>query len=224
MHDTIEKLIESFRAEPDKLKELRVFAIDEDNTFRLIDSRWNKTHHMDSYGYAAINKLDRGKILSVFAKLEFLVNECISLALFLKKPNVMPHIKFFKTTEKPDIERMIQGSTPITCDQLASRIQEIAFKKRVEYCRSLNLIDSNNEQKIKDLADVRNFLAHEWDEKLAAYKSKKLSDRHILADFSRDTVSMFELYIREYMNLQEQVGYEELLNEYIDERVSGNGP
>lgn len=223
MEDTIEQLIEVWRADPVKMSELRVFAIDKHHTFRFINRRWHKTHNMDAYGYAAVNKLDRGKILSIFAKLEFLVNECIILALFLKKPDVLPHIKYFKRDDKPVIENTIKSSSPILCSDLPSKLQEIAFKKRIEYIEKLGLVDGATKDVLTDLADVRNFLAHEWDETLAEYKNGKLKDKTILNALSADLVAMFGAIIRKYSELQEQIDYETILVTYLDSLSQNSG-
>jgi len=65
------------------------------------------------------------------------------------------------------------------------------------------------------LADVRNFLAHEWDEELAEYNSKRLSEKSAIGEFSKDIVSVFEVIINKYIELQKQIDYQSLLEGYV---------
>ena len=209
MEEVIEELIELWRSDPSKMDELRAFVIDEKFIFRFVNRRFKKTHHMNEFGYASINKLDRGKILSIFAKLEFLVNECINLSLHSIKPDLNGKVKFF--TDNTKAKKLISITSPIYQSEFPSMIQEIGFKNRIDYIKLLGVIDSDKKATMRDLATTRNFLAHEWEEKLCKYRECMLRQKSVLNDFSIDIRSSFEALVNSYIELQDRVGYKELL-------------
>lgn len=175
---------------------------------------------MDEFGYASINKLDRGKILSIFAKLEFLVNECITLSLHSIKPNLNGKVKYFG--DRAEAENLIQNSSPLCQNDFPSMVQGIPFKSRIEYIERLGVIDGDRKSVLIELATTRNFLAHEWEEKLAVYKERRLKEKPVLNDFSIDIRSSFEVLVESYVQLQDKVHYKDLLvarNEKIREKI-----
>ncbi|AVJ57052.1 hypothetical protein C5610_12620 [Idiomarina sp. OT37-5b] len=220
MEETVEELIELWRSDPLKMKDLRVFVIEEKFIFRFVNRRFKKTHHINEFGYASINKLDRGKILSIFAKLEFLVNECINLFLHSVKPNLTGKVKYFK--DNPKAENLVLTVSPIYQSELPSMIQDIPFKSRIEYIERLGIIDNDRKMAMLDLASTRNFLAHEWEEKLCEYKERMLKEKSVLNDFSIDIRSSFETLVNCYVELQGKVGYKELLASHNQKVIEQN--
>ncbi len=218
MQNLIQDLTQKLLASSIQLEGYNIFIIEKEDTFRLIDSRWNKTSYTKELSFAIIKKLERGQILAAFAKLEFLVNNCILLCLFSKPNDYDQNIKYFKniSKEKANIISEFKSNTPITSSSSLHRIQEISFQHRLSYCLHLQILDYSLDAKLRNLIDSRNFLAHEWDEKLAEYNGSKLTKAETLKQFSEDLVGVFEYFINKYKELQKATNYICFLRDFIN--------
>ncbi len=167
------------------IDDLRIFLIGETHILRVIDGDYTWALYAAEYGYATINKLDRGEILSSFAKLEFLVNECINI-YFLNTPD----------------DRS---------ENLSRLIKSLPFRRRVEALKNYNLINASIEKKLKLLSSTRNTLAHEWNEKVAKYDKKPLTDTTNFETFNRALETSFGTLVEKYKSLQEGKYHDHLL-------------
>lgn len=185
MEETAKKLLDAIRGMSTSEPTIRVFMISENHFFRVYDGKYSWTECSDEFGYADITKLDRGKILSAFAKLEFLVTECLSL-----------HILSAQSSKY---------------DDQAFLVRKLPFRQRIEALKEFGLINASLEKKLKNLASTRNFLAHEWDEEMARFDGGRLVETEGFDKFRRHLKGAFEKLVEEYKRLQEETDYESYL-------------
>lgn len=190
METTAKLLFEIIRSSSVELPGLRVFVIGEKHFFRVIDGRYSWSEYSEEYGYADLTKLDRGKILAAFAKLEFLVNECINLHLL--------------------------GSNSPKIEHLAYVVRKLPFRQRIEALNEYGLIGASLEKRLKKLSQTRNFLAHEWDEKLAEFDGSPLNEHEIFERFRGHIKVSFEKLIKRYKELQEETDYKSHLVDLVE--------
>lgn len=187
--DIAKKFFDAYRSCYNRPKDIRVFIIGEDHFLRVIDGRHIWTEYSKEYGYAEIDKLDRGKILSAFAKLEFLVNECINL--------------YFLSAESSKTKH------------LSSLVRKLPFRQRIEAISEFDIINSSLEKKLKKLSSTRNTLAHEWDENTAKYDGGYLFDNECFEKFKQALVSSFRNLVDKYKKLQLDTNYLRYLDRLI---------
>lgn len=198
-HDMAEKFLESFTRNRDKLPpdffmELRVFAIGEKKIIRAYKGKISLYETRIDYGYAKIDKLDRGAILSAFAKLEFLINESINLFFLNAKSEKNKNLSFL--------------------------VKKLPFRQRIEAIKEFEIINSSTEKKLKKLSSTRNILAHEWHEESAMYDRGYLEDAETLKKFDIALASIYEIIITKHKELQESSGYSEYLDILINKMES----
>ncbi len=185
MEAMAQRLLEAIKKSPAKLSGLRVFVIGENHFFRIINEKYMWTGYSEEFGYADIAKLERGKILAAFAKLEFLVNECINLHILSAESS-----KF---------------------GNLSLLVRKLPFRQRIEALKEFGLIGASFEKKLKKLVTTRNILAHEWDEKVATFGNKPLKSSEVFDSFRAHLKSSFEKLVAEYKKLQEETDYKSYL-------------
>lgn len=190
MEATANRLLEEIRSSTVGLPGLRVFVIGEKHFLRVIDGRYSWSDYSEEYGYADFSKLDRGKILAAFAKMEFLVNECINLHLL--------------------------GSNSPKIEHLAYVVRKLPFRQRIEAMKEYGLIGASLEKKLKKLSQARNFLAHEWDEKHAEFDGAPIKEREVFEKFRSHIMSAFEKLVKKYKELQEETDYKSHLVDLIE--------
>ncbi|WP_158970750.1 hypothetical protein [Paraglaciecola sp. L3A3] len=219
MQDLIENLTQKLIHSQNGTQNYNIFIAEKGDTFRLINSQWNKSSYTQDLSFATVKKLDRGIILTIFAKLEFLINNCILQDLFSKPDEYNVNIKYFENISKvkTKIIEKFKSSTPIKSSHLLSEIQKIKFRNRLDYCLYLGMFGNEQKSKISDLINTRNYLAHEWAEKLAVYKDYKLRDPDNLKQFSKDLIEIFSFFIEKYRALQLSVNYRSLITEFLNE-------
>lgn len=196
MEEVAKKLLSAIRGMSTPDPTVRVFVITENHFFRVCDGKWSWTKCDDEFGYANITRLDRGKILSAFAKLEFLVNECLSL-----------HILSAHSSRY---------------DDLVFLVSKLSFRQRIEALKKFGLINTSFEQDLKKLSTTRNFLAHEWDERMARFDGGLLVDGESFRRFCCHLKKAFKRLVEEYRRLQERTDYESYLVTVI-EKIQANG-
>lgn len=196
MEDTAKRLLDAIRGMTTPDSTIRVFVISENHFFRVYNSKYSWTEYSNEFGYADVSKLDRGKILSAFAKLEFLVTECLNLHIL--------------------------SASSSKYDDQAFLTRKLPFRQRIEALKEFGLINASDEKMLKKLAVTRNFLAHEWDEKMATFDGSPLEDINNFEKFSRQLKKAFERLVGEYKRLQEDTNYESYLVAII-QQIQGNG-
>lgn len=120
---------------------------------------------------------ERGKILDVFAKLEFLVNELIQAKLLgLFSPNA-----------------------PLLEDVL----EYVDFFSRIKLIQEWAIIDKKTDKElvsiIMELKQVRNGLAHKWKESEVNYKGEKLTQNfeYFKQDLEKVWIGLVTVYMKE---------------------------
>jgi hypothetical protein len=136
-------------------------------------------------------ELERGKILDITSKFEFVVNEIIQNKIIgynLERPYLLDTI-----------------------------LENIPFYARFGLLKELGLFDKDDRSfyKIKKLMDVRNKLAHQWNEVEAEYKNKPLSESFM--EFKKDIEEAWKTFIEIHDKDQK-----EKLTRYVYEIDKGN--
>jgi hypothetical protein len=189
MEEKVQRLFEIYRKTTSRPQNLRIFVIGRDHFLRIVNGRFSYSLYGNEYGYANVTTLDRGKILAVFAKLEFLLDECLNI--FFISPADQ------KTKE------------------LADMIKRLPFRQRIDAAKDYALIGASLEKKLKDLSATRNILAHEWDERSATFRKQPLTDESTFLSFQKCLLSAFVSLVDIYKELQTAAVYEQYLDEVI---------
>lgn len=191
MEATIMRLLRAIKSTTKNLDDLKIFVIGEHHIFRFVNGNYSWGGSVAEYGYARIDRLDRGKILSIFSKLEFLVNECIYM--YFWKKEIDNH------------------------SELHVILNKLQFRQRIDVMISLGLLNSGKGNRLKKLASVRNIMAHEWDEKAAMYDGALLVKDDILEKFSDHMQTMMKSLVNIYRDLQESKDYDAYLIDLIND-------
>ncbi len=116
--------------------------------------------------------MDRGKILDIFSKLEFFVNEFIQAKLL--------------------------GLFSPKADYLGDILEYVDFFSRMKILEQWDIIDKEIRGIIQEMKQVRNGLAHKWKQSEVNYKGKVLGDN--FDSFKRDLEKVFKKLIDMHIN------------------------
>jgi hypothetical protein len=116
--------------------------------------------------------VDRGKILDIFSKLEFFVNEFIQAKLL--------------------------GLFSPKADYLGDILEYVDFFSRMKILEQWDIIDKEIRGIIQEMKQVRNGLAHKWKQSEVNYKGKVLGDN--FDSFKRDLEKVFKKLIDMHIN------------------------
>ncbi len=173
------------------VKGLRIFLVSEDYFVRVKSNRWSINYFSEAFGFLEFKKVNRDNILSAFAKLEFMVDECIKLHFFCPGD------------KKLDNFDVLVGKLP--------------FRQRIGLLKKFEGMTSSVENKFSSLAKTRNQVAHEWDLKFVDYKNNKVSDSENFLVFKADLKCVFEYLVEKIKLLQDEKKYGEYLKSIISE-------
>ena len=127
-------------------------------------------------------ELDRGQILSVFSKMEFLLNELIHLLVIdydAKKRAMFNDV-----------------------------LENINFHRRIELLRKWGLINNSECGRMQGLKNVRNGFAHAWSRKAIFYKGQPIEK--IFDDFKKDLKDTWLSLVAVYQNEQRKINLDEI--------------
>lgn len=153
---------------------------------RVYKSRFNG--NMEFEENATINRImkpDRGKILDIFTKIEFLVNHLIIVKI----------VGFLS-------EKVLLIDEILLYVELFSRIKIL---------KSLEVLNNSEEDKIMQLKKVRDGFAHKWDAYEINYKNKSLTDHKNFKLFKEDLKYVWNMLIDKYI-IEEEKNIEEIIN------------
>jgi hypothetical protein len=132
------------------LPNVRLFLISETKMLRIYRGSHNIGWSRNNFGLFLPNKFDRGEVLDCFAKLEFLINEMIQL-----------HVLGYASGKSYCMDDLLENI------DLFSRIRLLNGWDKIITNKLMDLI--------MKLKEVRNGLAHKWDERDVTYKKIPLS-------------------------------------------------
>ena len=125
--------------------------------------------------------LDRGEILSIFSKMDFLLNELIHLSVIDSK---------------------------IKREMVNAVLKNGNLHRRIELLKKLELINNNQCEQLKKLKNVRNGFAHSWDYKEVFYKGQCIDK--IFEEFKKDLKESWLLLVDIYKEQQKKVNLDEM--------------
>ena len=155
----------------------RLFLITDKSYIRIyygiITSSWTaeEFYEIRSLG------LDRGEILELFSKLEFIVNELIQLKIL--------------------------GANSNKGKSLDEILEYIDFFSRVRLLKKWRIIDNALFQKVLDVKQVRNGFAHAWGKEEVRYKGKKIEN--IFSEFKANMEDIWKNILEIYKEEQEKI-------------------
>jgi hypothetical protein len=165
------------REQKERWKGTRLFLVTHHSWLRLYDDT-TLVLREELSEYASIRGLqpNRGKILDIFAKLEFLTNQLIQAKLL--------------------------GLFSYNAAQLDDVLEYVDFFSRIKL-QNWNMLDKNADKEIinllNELKQVRNGLAHRWKETEVNYKGKELTENmsQLRLDLEKVWKKLITLYMQE---------------------------
>ncbi len=177
MDDKIKKLSFALMHAHVLPQRVRFFFIHENLIIRCLGNDVSISSYAEEFGFSQAKRLDRGEVLGIFAKLEFLVNECLRI-----------YFLGIDSTQSNDFDELLKS---------------IDFERRVRLLLTYKIINRSMADKIHNLTSVRNKLAHEWDETAVTYLKKPLK-REQFEKFQEHLKSAFKGVVESYQRLQNE--------------------
>lgn len=193
MEEKITELVNLVSDNPKFSLHLRLLWITETEIIRIYYGRCSTSVYAKDYGftkdltYSSIPGETRGKVLALFSKLEFLVNELIQFKLL--------------------------GFNAPNGEKLDDLLAEVTFDRKIGLLKEWGFIDKELRGKIKKITDLRNDLAHEYDIRGVFYPHDKKQDerfklKKVFDKFKNDIEIVWKSLIALYQEKQHAFGGE----------------
>jgi hypothetical protein len=168
---------------------IRLFIITDESYIRVYRKKISITYIRNTDVFEAkYLKCDRGSILDIFTKIEFLVNEIIIFKI----------LGFKLADEVYDKSLMLDDM-----------LENIDLFNRVKMLKKWNLIDKNLNKLLTKIREVRNGFAHTWDINAIEYSKGKIKDN--FSKFREDISSVCSQLLEIYKSLQDEMDFETLI-------------
>ncbi|HEX5186568.1 MAG TPA: hypothetical protein VFV86_06725, partial [Nitrososphaeraceae archaeon] len=172
----IENLV---RSKTDFWHESSFFFVTRDEYLRIYKGKFSK--NVEIVKNATINgiiKVDRGKILDVFAKIEFLVNHLIIV----------------------QIVGFLSDKVLLVDDLLAN----VDLINRIKMLHNWKILDDSDKNRIIQLKNVRDGLAHRWDKSEIMYNGISLTKSKNFKKFKQDLIYVWNMLFDKYIQEEEK--------------------
>jgi hypothetical protein len=179
--EEIQKLI--FEHRKNLPENLKLLIITENEIIRVYKGMIEASSFDDKLAIPKNLKCERGDILDIFSKLEFIINELINLKVL--GPNSEKSIMF---------------------DNI---LESINFPTKLRLLKDWGIIDNRLIRLIEKTRRVRNALAHKWSIFEVRFNNRPLRDT--FEDFRNDMTSIWEQIIDIYQNEQEKIDIESII-------------
>lgn len=143
------------------------------------------------HGFVERLKLERGKILEAFSRLEFIVNEILKFEL-LGVPTA--NTDWSKRKFFDDIMNYVDLSSRINC-----------------LCERMNL-KGKLKQKLHNLRKLRNAYAHTWAEEDIQYKNKPIATKACFEEFKNDFREAWKSLYDIYRSQQNEISIDKVIS------------
>lgn len=163
----------------------RVFIIHNGTIIRYFNGAYTTEVTTDPYKINSLIKLDRGKFLDAFVRLEFVINECLRLNKYT-----------------PSQRLSIEYERYLKYGKISDKINEL---------KTFGLITNSQSILLFALSKVRNYMAHEWYVKWVKYDGIPLTDKNQFNKFKKDINKCFLDLVPIYQRLQSKHKYEKYL-------------
>jgi hypothetical protein len=174
-------------------REIRLLIISEKQTVRLFEGERFFELTTDIHGHIKSLTKDRGKILEVFSRIEFLINELIKFDI-LGIPDRNTDWKKRNVFE----------------DEI---LMKIDLKDKIKILKSRGYFDNTLSSKLFDLKEVRNKYAHSWIESRIMYHNKPIESytNSSFHEFMTDMIEVWEKLFEIYKKEQNKINIEDLI-------------
>ena len=181
----------------------RLFLLGDKKILRIFNGKTTIITFSDELGLAENLRCDRGNILDLFSKLEFMVNEIIRLKLLgpISENNFM----------------------------LDAILENVDFFSRIKLLFDWNIIDKETEEYLMKTKQVRNGLAHKWSESEVNYNGKPIKltllqagrpyDGGSFNEFKNDMKIILASLWRAYKTEQKNLDLPKLLEPLFDKET-----
>lgn len=169
---------------------IRLFVITDENYIRMYRKKISITNIRNTDIFEAkYLKCDRGSILDIFSKIEFLVNEIIILKVLGFK---------------------LEGEVYDKSLMLDDVLDNIDLSSRVKILNKWQLINNNLKELLMQTRKIRNGFAHVWDIDDIDYHKKKIKEN--FPKFKEDISNICSKLLDIYKSLQDKIDFETLIN------------
>lgn len=193
LEEKINKIEEIVATNNDLKTKLSILLVTNDGWFRLHNGIIEHYDSVKQKNLFLTLKADRGSILNLFSKIEFLVNKFIQVNLI--------------------------GLSPQKAILLDGLLEYVDLFSRARMLVVWDIVDEKNDKEFvnlfNELKQVRNGLAHKWSEREVRYKNKELTQHTQFEQFKADINKIWLKLIQIY-SLQQQQGVDSLLTELIE--------
>ena len=170
--------------------DIRLFLITDENYIRIFRRKISITYSLDTdVFHLGFLRCDRGLILDVFSKIEFLVNEIMILKVLGFK---------------------LEGEVYDKSLMLDDILDNIDLFSMVRILNKWNIVDNNLLNLLIQTKQVRNGFAHAWDTDEVFYRGKKIKDN--FPKFKEDVSRVCSQLLEIYKSLQDKIDFEILIN------------
>ena len=182
----LEQLYKLITSKKDKLPtNLRIFFIEKNELVRVFNGRYNFSWQADEFGTIRNLNLKRGEILDLFGKLEFFIDELILIKIV--------GLDFENKCLIGDI------------------LEYVDFFNRVSLLRKWGIIDNSLFDSFIQVKQVRNGLAHAWDENEIDFRGSPL--RINFNNFKTEMEKVWERMIDVYNIEFKKINIDKLINQ-----------
>jgi hypothetical protein len=169
---------------------IRLFLITDENYIKINERKISITYSLETDVFdVKYLRCDRGLILDVFSKIEFLVNEIIILKVLGFK---------------------LEGEVYDKSLMLDSLLENIDLFSRVKILNKWKLVNNKLYDLVIKTKEVRNGFAHAWDKDEVYYYKIKIKDNFI--KFKEDMSNVCSQLLDIYKKLQDRIDFETLIN------------
>jgi len=171
---------------PELANEFQFFYIDKKFLYSAKDGQFMRESFRNELYDVNVISPDRGKILDLFSKLEFIANECL-------------RVHFFGLGKKKDFDYLLKYTD---------------FSHRIKTLFECGVICDKPKKQLLNLSYVRNQFAHIWQVTDIEYLQKKLSDKSNFERFKNDLKEVVSHFIEQYQLLLKENEFEKYLDKF----------
>jgi hypothetical protein len=186
----LHELVDIIKKSDDFPINIRLFLITDENYIIISGRKFSITYLLGTdIFHSQYLKCDRGSILDIFSKIEFLINEIIILRVLGLK---------------------LEGEVYDKSLMLDDILDNIDLFSRVKILNKWKLINSKLKNLLTQTKQVRNGFAHVWEKEEILYDGKKIKEN--FPKFKEDISNVCVQLLETYKLLQDKIDFEALIN------------
>jgi len=177
-----EKDLENAFSKIDIPKTIRLFMITKNMYVRVYHGQISWKLLSEDFEFIKKMRCERGEILDIFSKMEFMINELIQLNLL--------------------------GANSKEADKLDEVLIQIDLFSRLKLLKKWKILNNKTVEKINQTKQVRNSFAHAWGVEDVKYKNKPIKEN--FEEFKKDMLEIWEDLERIYSIEQKKYDINEI--------------